>query len=156
MRRFAANPRAYLGNIPNFVVPEVKLGPCKVGRVVRGYRCAECNLDLESRDLKKGACAKCGTKAVRVEFCVRKIVLYKAACHPEKTGLVPVECCGKTHRTASRVEDRALISYTCGKCEATAGPGGQVAHKEGCRVKTFGLKKVCSKSGALPHAVPVR
>ena len=124
--------------------------------MVRGYRCGKCDRDLASRGVKKGACVKCGTKAVRVEFCVRKMVLYKAACHPEKTSVVPVECCGKTHRTASRVEDRAVISQACGKCGAKAEPGGKVAHKEGCRVKTYGLKKVCSKSGVLPHAVPLR
>ena len=156
MRRFAANPNAYLKNVPNFVYPVVKLGPCKVGRVVRGYRCTKCERDLESRDLKKSACRKCGTKAVRVEYCLQKKVLYRPACHPEKAGLVPVQCCGKTHRTPSRVENRALVSYTCGKCKATAGPGETVVHEEGCRVRKFGLKKVCSKSGSLPHAEPVR
>ena len=156
MRRFAANPKAYLKNIPNFVAPEVRLGPCDVSKVVKGYRCTECSVDLESREVKQGACAKCGKEARRIEVCVRTSVVFGASCHPEKTADEPFECCGKTQRTASRVEDRAPVSYACGKCGAKAGPGEAVTHEEGCRVKTFGLKKVCSKSGTLPHAVPER
>ena len=51
-------------------------------------------------------------------------------------------------------EDKARISYVCEKCGAKGEMEEGFKHKDDCKPSALGggLKKVCAKSGHLPHA----
>ncbi len=88
-------------------------------------------MDLAVGDLKAGACATCGKKPVKVEYCSKTDPVTKAV-------------------------DRARIRYECPSCAASAEIEGDFKHAEDCKKKSGPLKKVCSRSGHPPHAAPVR
>jgi len=117
---------------------------------VKGLYCAPCKADLAEADVKDGACAKCGQKAAKAEYCERTCAFYQPACHPEKTSDKPITCCGKTYREKAR--DRARVTYACEACGAAADLEAEFKHKDDCKRKSAAPKKVCPKSGAPPHS----
>ncbi len=126
MPRFAADPKGYLPNIPEFKPVEKKPGPCGCEKTARGLYCAEDQKDLAESELKDGACPTCGKKPAKVEYCVKTVAGQKAP-------------------------DRARITYACAGCAATAEFESDFKHEEDCRKKSLALKKVCSRSGTAPH-----
>ena len=126
MPRFAADPKSYLANIPEFKPVEKKPGPCGAEKIARGLYCPEDRKDLLDRELKDGACPTCGKKPEKVEYCVKTAA-------------------------GQKEPDRARVTYACAGCAATAEFEPAFKHEEGCKKKSSALKKVCSKSGTPPH-----
>jgi hypothetical protein len=124
--RFAADPKSYLANIPEFKPVEKKPGPCGAEKVLRGLYCPDDLKDLVESELKDGACPTCGKKPEKVEYCVKTA-------------------------PGQKTPDRARITYACAGCAATAEFEHAFKHEEGCKKKGSALKKVCSKSGTPPH-----
>lgn len=52
------------------------------------------------------------------------------------------------------MEDKARVTYECESCGVKANVESELKHKPDCKPKTLGggIKKVCTKSGKLPHA----
>ena len=126
MPRFAADPRAYLPNIPEFKPVERKPGPCGVEHTSHGFYCPQDQKDWLESDLKGGGCPSCGKKPERVEYCVKTV-------------------------PGQKTPDRARITYACLGCASTAEFEHDFHHEEGCKHKASALRKVCSKSGTPPH-----
>jgi hypothetical protein len=102
--------------------------------------------------VKDGACAKCGQKVVKAEYCVRTATLYVPSCHPEKASDKPVMCDGKLFNTPSKVTDRARLTYECETCKASADLESDFKHADDCKKKSSSPRKVCPKSGTPPHS----
>lgn len=137
-------------------MPEKIPGPCALDKVVKADRCDACKKDLAAADLKEGACAACGGKPTRVEYCQKTVTVYTSACEHQKTEEKPFTCCGKSWSTATKTEDRIRVSYQCASCKASAEGDADLKHEETCKTKSSRPKKVCSKSGTPPHATPPR
>lgn len=131
MPRFAADPKAYLPNLPEFKPVEKKPGPCGVEHTAHGYYCVDEQKELADLDLKAGVCPGCGKKPERVEYCVKSVPGQKSP-------------------------DRARVTYACSGCAATADFEHAFMHEESCKKKTSALRKVCSKSGTPPHVTMPR
>jgi hypothetical protein len=129
--RFAADPKTYLPNIPEFKPVEKKPGPCGAEKVVKGLYCPDDQKELLEAELKDGACPTCSKKPEKVEYCVKTAPGQKAP-------------------------DRARVTYACTGCAATAEFEKQFKHEESCKKRTSALRKVCSKSGTPPHETPGR
>lgn len=105
-------------------------GPCNQKRLVRVPWCTQCDRELGKDDvLPSKLCKKCETKPVQAEFCVK----------------------------AGDPEDRARVGYRCEACRATGELEAGFKHEDDCTRKgSAGLKKVCSKSGTMPHATEAK
>lgn len=132
-------------------------GPCDLKKVVKSPYCVGCAREIDKEDLRNGVCKRCEVKPVQIEYCVKTgDAYYQATCHPEKKGDQPILCDGKLYNIPRADEDKARIKYLCESCGATAELEPGFKHNDGCKPKLGGLKKVCSKSGAAPHATDAK
>lgn len=50
------------------------------------------------------------------------------------------------------MEDKARVTYECDSCGVKGDVPEKIKHKDDCKPKFGGgLKKICSKSGKVPH-----
>jgi len=132
-------------------------GPCDCKKLVKVPYCASCAREIAKDDLRTGVCKRCETKPVTIEYCVKAgETYYQAEGHPETRTDKPFTFDGKLINTPRTDEDRARISYLCESCMATADVESEFKHKDGCKGKIGGLKKICSKSGTAPHATDLK
>ena len=111
MSRFRRKPQPYLFKIPGLNVPKPAMamkrgssrkpaaapvgrmawtGPCAVKKLVKGFYCSDCKRELEQYDTRNGICKRCEKTPTKIDFCaVRLELLYRAACHPNKTSGKP-------------------------------------------------------------------
>ena len=105
-------------------------GPCDLKKIVKSPWCVSCDRELAKDDvLPNKLCKKCETPPLQIEFCVKM----------------------------GEGEDRARVNYKCESCAATSELESEFKHESGCKLKLGSkLKKVCSKSGAAPHATEAK
>lgn len=138
-------------------VSPVATGPCDLKKVVKVPWCVGCAREIMKDDLRGGVCKRCEAKPVTVEYCVKTgESYYQAEGHPETRTDKPFTFEGKLISVPRADEDRCRISYLCETCGATAEVESEFKHQEGCKAKIGGPKKVCSKSGAAPHATEAK
>lgn len=151
--KFFRAPDSYLVNLPevtgkNPVDPKKEAdkaskppptGPCDLKRIVKGYYCGECKRDLLPDDMRQGKCKRCENKPSLVEFCVKMVP-------------PPPPAEGEEAPPPGLVEDRARVSYQCPACSIQADHLADLKHAAECKALSSGVKKICSKSGAAPHA----
>jgi hypothetical protein len=128
-------------------------GPCDLKKIIRVPFCVGCAREIGKDDLRSGICKRCEVKPVTVEYCVKSgEIYYEAEGHPETRTDKPFTFEGKLISTPRAEEVRSRISYLCESCGATSDVETEFKHKDGCKPKIGGLKKVCTKSGTAPHA----
>ena len=120
-------------------------GPCDLKSTVKKAWCDTCSAYLSRADVKAGSCPKDKKRVEVREICIKPT--YVALCHPNKTGLSPVKCCGTTYDKP--VDDEAPVVFKCDGCMQSAFTIN-VKHAEGCGSRK--AKKTCEKSGTAPHA----
>ena len=120
-------------------------GPCDLKNTVKKAWCPTCSAYLSRADVKAGSCPKDKTRVETRELCVKST--YIALCHPNKTGLSPVKCCGTTYDKPT--DEEAPVIYKCDECMQSS-LTTHVKHEESCVSKN--AKKTCEKSGTAPHA----
>lgn len=121
-------------------------GPCDLKDTVKKAWCPSCAAYLSRADVKAGSCPKDKTRVETRELCLKK--MYIALCHPNKTGLSPVRCCGTTYDKPT--DDESPVVFKCEECMQSAFTL-KVVHADGCASKK--AVKTCEKSGTAPHAV---
>ena len=109
--RFLRKPQPYLSKIPGLgikgrtskgapaaprTLAELRKtwkGPCDVKKLVKGYFCADCKRELEQDDTRNGICKRCEKTPTKIDFCAVALeIIYRAACHPNKTSAKPFRC----------------------------------------------------------------
>jgi hypothetical protein len=128
-------------------------GGCVVKRTAKGFYCVPCKRILGQDDMRFPAktCKRCDEEAESIEFCVKRFPpIFRASCHPKKTSPRPFICDGKVHNIPEYKEDLARVTYRCKSCGATSMFSGELEHADDC-ANSFGVEKVCSKSGKEPH-----
>ena len=117
-------------------------GPCDCKKVIKGWYCEKDKRELGPDDMRGNICKRCETKPLQIEYCVK---LMSKPYDPKKKIQDPP------------TEDKARISYVCETCGATGDVEAEFKHKDNCK-PTFGggLKKVCAKSGKMPHATEAK
>lgn len=148
--KWEKDPEAYAKNVPELKPVLAKMekdkekaasmtGPCDCKKIVKGYYCEKDKRELGPDDLRGNVCKRCETKATEIEYCLK---------------LVPKPIDPKKKVQDPPTEDKARISYVCEKCGAKADIESEVKHKDDCKPSALGggLKKVCAKSGKMPHA----
>ena len=117
-------------------------GPCDCKKTVKGYYCEKDKRELGPDDVRGNLCKRCETKATEIEYCLK---------------LIPKPFDPKKKVQDPPGEDKARISYECEKCGAKAEIETLLKHKDDCKPSGFGggVKKVCAKSGKMPHATKV-
>jgi len=120
-------------------------GDCDLKSTVKKAWCPTCAAYLSRADVKAGSCPKDKTRVQTRELCVK--AMYTALCHPQKTGLTPVKCCGTTYDKPT--DDESPVIYKCGEC-MESGSTVNVTHASTCVSRK--AKKTCEKSGTAPHA----
>ena len=91
-------------------------------------------------DIRGNVCKRCEQKATEIEYCLK---------------LMPKPFDPKKKVQDPPAEDKARISYVCEKCGAKSDIETEIKHKDDCKPSALGsasLKKVCAKSGHMPHA----
>jgi hypothetical protein len=118
---------------------ESMTGPCDVKKIVKGYYCEKDKRELGPDDVRGNLCKRCEQKATEIEYCLK---------------LVPKPPDPKKKVQDPPGEDKARISYVCEKCGAKSDIESEFKHKDDCKPSALGggLKKVCAKSGHMPHA----
>lgn len=113
-------------------------GPCDCKKVVKGYYCEKDKRELGPDDMRGTLCKRCEQKPTEIEYCVK---LMAKPFDPKKKVQDPP------------TEDKARISYVCEKCGVKGDIESEIKHKDDCKPSFgSGLKKVCAKSGHMPHA----
>jgi len=132
-------------------------GPCDLKRIVKFPYCSACARELGKDDVRSGVCKRCEGKPVQIEYCIKTSdVYYRADCHPDKKSDKPVLCDGKLFGVPHADEERSRATLLCESCGQTGDVEAEFKHKDGCKPKLGGLKKVCSKSGTAPHATDTK
>jgi len=146
------NPESFVKNVPELKAVLAKMekdkenakamtGPCDCKKTVKGYYCEKDKRELTPDDVRGNLCKRCETKPLEIEYCLK---------------LVPKPFDPKKKVQDPPSEDKARISYECEKCGAKAEFEDKVMHKSDCK-PSFGngVKKVCAKSGKMPHATKI-
>lgn len=120
-------------------------GPCDVKTVVKKAWCPTCAAYLNRGDIRAGSCPKDKTRVENREICVKPI--YTALCHPNKTGLSPIKCCGQNYDKPT--DDESPVIFKCDECMKSAF-SISVKHEPTCGSRK--AKKTCEKSGTSPHS----
>ena len=147
---WAKNPETYVKNVPELKAAMAKAekdkekeksmtGPCDCKKTIKGYYCEKDKRELGPDDVRGNLCKRCEQKATEIEYCLK---------------LVPKPIDPKKKVQDPPAEDKARISYVCEKCGAKSEIETEVKHKDDCKPSALGggLKKVCAKSGHMPHA----
>jgi hypothetical protein len=137
-------------------------GPCPVEKTEPGQYCTKCNKLLEKEGIKDGKCTVegCGTKARKVDVCVRK---YFACTNESPTaecttmGEKAGKCkCGKE---LAEKTDKCLAMWGCMGCGMRTPFKEEFKHNDAAHAQ-MGAKKsmtrTCEKSGQPPHVGPDR
>jgi len=139
-----------------------KYGPCPVDKTEPGQFCDKCRKLLAKEDIKEGKCAAegCGTKARKVDVCVRK---YFACTNEAPTaectlmGEKAGKCkCGKD---LAEKTDKSLALWVCDGCGAATPHKEEFKHNDVAHKQMGGKKSMtrrCEKSGQPPHLGPDR
>jgi len=97
--------------------------------------------ELTVDDVRGNLCKRCETKPLEIEYCLK---------------LIPKPYDPRKKVQDPPTEDKARISYECEKCGVKAEFEDKVVHKADCKPAFgSGTKKVCAKSGKMPHATKV-
>ena len=132
-------------------------GPCDLKKVVKVPWCVGCAREIGKDDLRLGACKRCEVKPVNIEYCVKTgETYYMAEGHPETKTDKPFTFEGKLISVPRADDEKCRAGYLCDSCMATSEVESEFKHKDGCKPKIGGLKKVCSKSGTAPHATEAK
>ena len=149
---WAKNPEPFIKNVPELKPILAKMekdkeaakamtGPCDCKKTVKGYYCEKDKRELTIDDVRNNVCKRCETKPTEIEYCLK---------------LIPKPFDPKKKVQDPPTEDKARISYACEKCGVKGDIEEQVKHKDDCKPSFgSGLKKVCAKSGKMPHASKV-
>jgi YHS domain-containing protein len=151
--KFSRAPDSYLANLPEITGKKPAdpkkeaerankpppTGPCDLKRLAKGWFCAECKRDLLPDDMRAGKCKRCENKPEVVEYCVKMVP-------------APPPAEGEEARPGGWVEDRARVSYQCPSCNAQAERMADLKHIGECKALPSAAKKICAKSGTVPHA----
>jgi hypothetical protein len=148
--KWAGDPDKYAANVPELKPILAKMekdkekakemtGPCDCKKIVKGYYCEKDKRELGPDDVRGNVCKRCEMKAAEIEYCLK---------------LVPKPIDPKKKVQDPPAEDKARISYVCEKCGAKGEMEEGFKHKDDCKPSALGggLKKVCAKSGHMPHA----
>jgi YHS domain-containing protein len=148
------NPEAYVKNVPELKAAMAKAekdkekekamtGPCDCKKTVKGYYCEKDKRELGPDDVRGNLCKRCEMKATEIEYCLK---------------LIPKPFDPKKKVQDAPGEDKARISYECEKCGAKSEIETLLKHKDDCKPSGFGggVKKICAKSGKMPHATEAK
>src|SRR6185295_11240869 len=143
------DPEAFAKNVPELKPILAKMekdkeaakamtGPCDCKKTVKGYYCEKDKRELTPDDVRGNLCKRCETKPLEIEYCLK---------------LIPKPIDPKKKVQDPPGEDKARVSYVCEKCGVKGDIESEVKHKDDCKPAFgTGLKKVCAKSGHMPHA----
>jgi len=147
------NPEAYVKNVPELKAVLAKMekdkeaakamtGPCDCKKTVKGYYCEKDKRELTVDDVRGNLCKRCETKPTEIEYCLK---LIPKPFDPRKKVQDPPG------------EDKARVSFVCEKCMAKSDIEDNLKHKDDCKPSGFGggIKRICAKSGKMPHATKV-
>ena len=113
-------------------------GPCDCKKIVKGYYCEKDKRELTVDDVRNNLCKRCETKPTEIEYCLK---LVPRPYDPKKKVQDPPN------------EDKARVHYVCEKCAVKGDIEENIKHKDDCKPAFgSGLKRVCAKSGKMPHA----
>ena len=98
--------------------------------------------ELTVDDVRGNLCKRCETKPTEIEYCLK---LIPKPFDPRKKVQDPPG------------EDKARVTFVCEKCSAKSDIEENLKHKEDCKPSGFGggIKRICAKSGKMPHATKV-
>ena len=117
-------------------------GPCDCKRTVKGFYCEKDKRELTPDDVRGDVCKRCEEKATPIEYCQK---------------LTPKPYDPKKKIQDPPTEDKARVSYLCETCMAKGDIESDFKHKPDCKPSFGGgLKKICAKSGHMPHASLVK
>ncbi|RPH49224.1 MAG: hypothetical protein EHM91_03335 [Planctomycetota bacterium] len=144
------NPEPFIKNVPELKPILAKLekdaekaksmtGPCDCKKIIKGYYCEKDKRELTVDDVRNNLCKRCETKPTEIEYCLK---------------LVPKPFDPKKKVQDPPGTDTARVNYECESCGMKGPIEEGFKHKPDCKPAAFGsgLKKVCTKSGKMPHA----
>lgn len=146
------NPESFVKNVPELKAVLAKMekdkeaakamtGPCDCKKTTKGYYCEKDKRELTPDDVRGNLCKRCEMKPLEIEYCLK---------------LIPKPFDPRKKIQDAPSEDKARVSYECEKCGAKAEFEDKVMHKADCKPSFgTGVKKVCAKSGKMPHATKI-